>query len=211
MRLLTIAIACFDDTLPGGQICFWGARRCTVSAAAERVPRESMSYPMRSLENCLQARVRVMAMPMLALVSSGAAPAAAQTPEARLPSCLACHGEHGTSTNPEVPSLGGQGAPYMEIQLYLYRERMNRNDVMNEVMTGLSNEDLGTIADLLSRLPPPAAVKDGIDRALMDRGRALIHRNRCDVCHNPRSFRSREHSAHRRAKRRLPPEGVARV
>jgi len=144
-----------------------------------------MNYPMRSLENCLQARVRVMAMLTLALVSSGAAPAAAQTPEARLPSCLACHGEHGTSTNPEVPSLGGQRAPYMEIQLYLYRERMNRNDVMNEVMTGVSNEDLGIIADLLSQLSPPAAAKDGIDTARMDRGRALIHRHRCDVCHNP--------------------------
>jgi cytochrome c553 len=91
----------------------------------------------------------------------------------------------GTSANPEVPSLGGQRAPYIEIQLYLYRERMNRNEVMNEAMTGVGNEDLGVVAEFLSRLPPPAAVKDVVDAGRMDRGRALIHQHRCDVCHNP--------------------------
>jgi cytochrome c553 len=73
----------------------------------------------------------------------------------------------------------------MEIQLYLYRERMNRNDVMNEAMTGVRNEDLGIIAELLARLPPPVAAKDGVDPARIDRGRTLIHQHRCDVCHNP--------------------------
>jgi cytochrome c553 len=66
-------------------------------------------------------------------------PGWAQTPEERLPSCLTCHGEHGTSTNSEVPSLGGQKAPYMEIQLYLYRERVNRNDAMNAAIAGREN------------------------------------------------------------------------
>jgi len=73
----------------------------------------------------------------------------------------------------------------MEIQLYLYRERMNRNDVMNEAMRGVRNEDLGIIAELLSRLPPPVAVKERVDAARIDRGRTLIHQHRCDVCHNP--------------------------
>ena len=53
----------------------------------------------------------------------------------------------------------------MEIQLYLYRERMNQNDVMNEAMTGVRNEDLRIIAELVSRFPPPASVKDGVDAA----------------------------------------------
>jgi len=109
----------------------------------------------------------------------------AQTPQERLPSCLACHGEQGTSINPEVPSLGAQKAPYMEIQLYLYRERMNRNEAMNEAMTGVRNADLRIMAELLSRLPPPMPMSDAIDSARMDRGRRLIHQHRCDICHNP--------------------------
>ena len=138
---------------------------------------------MERLKGCLRGGARAIALLTLAFV--GARSGAAETPEARLPSCLACHGEQGTSSNAEVPSLGGQRAPYMEIQLYLYRERMNRNDVMNEAMRGVRNEDLGIIAELLSRLPPPVAVKERVDAARIDRGRTLIHQHRCDVCHNP--------------------------
>ena len=108
----------------------------------------------------------------------------AHTPEERLPSCLACHGERGTSTNPEVPSLGGQKAAFMEIQLYLYRERMNRSDVMNQAMTGVLNEELGVLAERLARLPPPVAENGTLDGARMERGRALARQHRCNVCHN---------------------------
>ena len=130
---------------------------------------EGMSYGMERLKGYLRGGARAIALLTLAFV--GARSGAAETPEARLPSCLACHGEQGTSSNAEVPSLGGQRAPYIEIQLYLYRERMNRNDVMNEAMTGVRNEDLGIIAELLSRLPPPVAVKEGVDAARIERGR----------------------------------------
>lgn len=143
-----------------------------------------MTYGMQLLMSSSKGGARAIVLVTLALVGAGPG-GAAETPEARVPSCLACHGEQGTSTNPEVPSLGGQRAPYMEIQLYLYRERMNRNDLMNEAMTGVRNEDLGVIAELLSRLPPPVAAKDGVDLARIDRGRTLIHHYRCDVCHNP--------------------------
>jgi len=142
-----------------------------------------MIYGMQLLKGCLKGGARGIALLTLALL--GAHRGATETLEARVPSCLACHGEPGTSTNPEVPSLGAQRAPYIEIQLYLYRERMNRNDVMNDAMTGVRNEDLGIIAALLSRLPPPMPVMEGVDAARIDRGRTLIHQHRCDVCHNP--------------------------
>ena len=44
-----------------------------------------------------------------------ALPAAAQTVQERLPTCLACHGEKGQSTLPDVPSLGGQQAFYVTV------------------------------------------------------------------------------------------------
>jgi len=44
---------------------------------------------------------------------------------------------------------------------------------------------LGVFAELLSRLPPPVAVRDGVNAERIDRGRILIHQHRCDVCHNP--------------------------
>jgi cytochrome c553 len=72
----------------------------------------------------------------------------------------------------------------MEIQLYLYRERMNRSDVMNQAITGVRNEDLRVLAELLSRLPPPPAASETVDAVRMERGLALARRHRCNVCHN---------------------------
>ena len=120
---------------------------------------------------------------LLLLVSAGVPPCGAETLEARLPTCLACHGGHGTSINPEVPSLGGQPAPYMEIQLYLFRERMRSIDMMNDAMKGISDEELRKLAKLLSTLPPPAPAEPG-DPARMQHGQALVHQHRCNFCHS---------------------------
>lgn len=49
-------------------------------------------------------------------------PLLADTFAERVAPCLACHGEKGYSEHPAVPSLGGQPAPYLLIQLYLFRE-----------------------------------------------------------------------------------------
>jgi cytochrome c553 len=46
----------------------------------------------------------------------------AETFAERIAPCLDCHGEKGYSEQPVVPSLGGQPAPYLLIQLYLFRE-----------------------------------------------------------------------------------------
>jgi cytochrome c553 len=56
----------------------------------------------------------------------------------RVAPCLACHGENGTSENPEVPSLGGQPAPYLLIQLYLFREKQRVVEIMNDVTKGFT-------------------------------------------------------------------------
>ena len=103
----------------------------------------------------------------------------------RMVPCLACHGEKGQSTNPEIPSLGAQPSPYVLIQLYLFREKMRRLDVMNEAVKGFTDDDLRTFADRISRLPPPRPAEDTTDPARMARGQALVRQYRCNVCHSP--------------------------
>ena len=92
---------------------------------------------------------------MLALGCVAVLPAAAQTVKERLPSCLACHGENGQSQTPEVPSLGGQNAFYVTVQLLMFRERMRVVDLMNDTARGLSDDDLRGFADVISKLPAP--------------------------------------------------------
>ena len=111
--------------------------------------------------------------------------AAAATIEERFAPCLACHGEKGQSTNPEIPSLGGQTAPYVLIQLFLFRQKLRVVDIMNDAVKSFTDDDLRTFADAISKLPAPQPAAGPSDPARIERGRALVRQYRCDFCHNP--------------------------
>ena len=101
----------------------------------------------------------------------------------RLPACLSCHGEDGQSKTPDVPSLGGQPAPYTLIQLFMFRERLRVAPPMNEDTKGWSDEDLQSMSIALSKLPPPAPAAEEGDPQRLARGSALAEQNHCNICH----------------------------
>jgi cytochrome c553 len=127
-----------------------------------------------------------------ALICFASQPLAAETIAERAAPCLACHGEKGASETPDIPSLGGQPAPYLLIQLYLFREgqrasSFKEDDQMIQVMTemtkGFTDDDLRNFSDYLAKLPAPPAPADAGDAARIQSGRALITANRCNSCH----------------------------
>lgn len=124
-------------------------------------------------------RAAVLALALACAISSVAS---AQSFEERLSLCLACHGEKGTSETPEVPSLGGQPSPYGLIQLYMFRQKLRLNEIMNEMAKDLSDADLQKFADTIAKLPPPQFAAEG-DAARMTRARDLITQHRCGFCH----------------------------
>jgi cytochrome c553 len=111
--------------------------------------------------------------------------ASAASLEERAALCLACHGEKGQSANPEVPSLGAQTAPYTLIQLFMFREKLRSNDIMNDAVKGFSDDDLRRFSDFIAKLPAPSPPAEPTDAARLERGWALIRLHRCDICHNP--------------------------
>ena len=126
--------------------------------------------------------MRKLAVAILVSVLTSFA-ARTQTLDARLPTCLACHGENGQSQLPEVPSLGAQPALYSLTQLVMFRDRLRLSDPMNEMAQGLSDDDLRKAADLVAKLPAPAPVADAPDAARMEKARALAGQNRCNFGH----------------------------
>ena len=112
------------------------------------------------------------------------AAAHAETFQERAAPCFACHGEKGQSETPEIPSLGGQPAPYLLIQIYLFREKQRVLDVMNELTKSFTDDDLRMFSDNLAKLPPPQPPSDAGDPARIAAGRALITQHRCNSCHN---------------------------
>lgn len=122
---------------------------------------------------------------LTAAVLLGALPAGAQTLVEKMAPCLACHGEQGTSENENVPSLGAQPAPYMLIQVYMFREKMRVLDVMNELTKPFTDDDLRAVADAIAKQPPPKPPEGTPDAARMERGATLLRQHRCTICHKP--------------------------
>jgi cytochrome c553 len=85
----------------------------------------------------------------------------------------------------EVPSLGAQTAPYLLIQLFMFREKLRLDEIMNEGVKGFSDDDLRMFSDALAKLPAPVPAGEEIDPARMARGRTLVQQYRCNVCHAP--------------------------
>ena len=119
-----------------------------------------------------------------ALFLSAAPALAAETIAERAAPCLACHGANGQSENAEIPSLGGQTAPYALIQLYLFREKQRVVEIMNDMTKTFTDDDLRAYSDFIATLPPPKPPADAGDPARMQRAAALITQNRCNSCHN---------------------------
>jgi cytochrome c553 len=116
---------------------------------------------------------------------AGALPALAANPSETLAPCLACHGAEGQSATANVPSLGAQQAPYLVIQLFLFREGMRVAEPMNAMTKELSDEELQSTAQFLAALPAPKPPADPGDPLRLERARVLVEQNHCNVCHQP--------------------------
>jgi cytochrome c553 len=119
----------------------------------------------------------------LAASLAGALPAPAAELEAKLAPCLACHGAQGQSEIEDVPSLGAQPAPYMVIQLFMFREKIRIAEPMNEMAKELSDNDLQSIADFIAKQEAPNPLADPGDPTQIEHARVLVDQNHCNVCH----------------------------
>jgi cytochrome c553 len=110
--------------------------------------------------------------------------ARAETIEERAAPCFACHGEHGQSETENIPSLGGQQAPYALIQLFMFREKLRTFEPMNDMTKAFSDDDLRAFSDFIAKLPKPNRPADPGDPARLQRAQALVQQNHCNSCHN---------------------------
>ena len=121
---------------------------------------------------------------VVGLILLSALPIDAETLESRLAPCLACHGANGESTIPEVPSLGGQPAFYLTIQLFMFREKLRIVEPMNQMMQGVKDDDLRSMAAYLAKLAPPEPADKSVDSVRTERARVVVEQHRCNFCHN---------------------------
>lgn len=80
-------------------------------------------------------------------------------PERKVPSCVECHGPGDSPRNPHYPSLAGQYADYLDLQLTLFREeRRGGSDyahIMRQVVHSLETEEARAVAAWYASMPWP--------------------------------------------------------
>jgi cytochrome c553 len=110
--------------------------------------------------------------------------------------CFACHGANGNSVNPHWPKLAGQNAAYIERQLKLFHDGVEKplptdtdGILMPPMAAPLSEQDMADVAAYFALQTPTGAEADP---ALYQAGQKLFHggdRNRnipaCAACHGP--------------------------
>ncbi len=120
----------------------------------------------------------------LVLTAFATAPGSADTFADRKEQCVACHGGNGVSPTPETPSLGGETELFALHQLVAFRDGQRKSDIMNEMMKGMSDDDLRAAAAFVAAMPPPPPSAKPGEPERMARGKKLAEQNRCNVCHN---------------------------
>jgi cytochrome c553 len=127
----------------------------------------------------------------LAAVLGAALPAAAQDAArgaalAEERGCGTCHGAKGVAAQPGVPSLAGQPAEFIALQMILFRERLRDAPPMPDMAQGLEDGQVEDLAAHFAALPPgPAPDRGEADAARAREGEALAQRMNCGVCHLP--------------------------
>jgi len=105
--------------------------------------------------------------------------------------CVACHGANGNSTNEQWPSLAGQNAAYIKLQLKAFHDktRLDSLNMMPAMAAALSDQDMDDLAAYFA-LQTPSGLE--ADPSYWKAGQQLYRggdRNRnipaCMACHGP--------------------------
>lgn len=115
-------------------------------------------------------------------VAAGAAADAAARGRVKVEACAACHGPTGNSEIPLTPSLAGQPALFIEMQLILFREGVRRVPVMRDLARQLADADIADIAAFYAAQVPAPRAGPRQDE-LLRRGAELSQAMHCGQCH----------------------------
>lgn len=65
----------------------------------------------------------------------------------------------------------------------MFRDKLRDVAPMTEMLRGVGDAELQSMAASIAKLPPPAASAETIDRTRIEKSRALIEQHRCNFCH----------------------------
>lgn len=128
---------------------------------------------------------RLIAIVWAGLSAAGATPAVADEPfsaEKAAQTCNACHGPDGNSALPEIPSLAGQTARYIYLQLKDFKEKRRENPQMSPMAATLDKPQMLALAQHYAE----KKLKSNdfkVDADKVKQGKAKADEVLCTMCH----------------------------
>jgi len=126
-------------------------------------------------------RAAITALFMLA-VSVGVQAQDIEAGKKKAEACVACHGPGGNSAVGAFPTLAGQNARYIYLQLRDYKEGRRKNPMMSPVAAGLEKQDMHDLAAYFaSQKQARSTFKAEPER--IKAGAAKAEESLCAMCH----------------------------
>jgi cytochrome c553 len=114
-------------------------------------------------------------------VAAGALAHAADIKE-KVETCKGCHGDNAVSQMENIPSLAGQLDQYIQWQLVYFRAGSRKNEQMQPIVDGMTNEDVRAFGAYFASLEPFKGTPDD-NPDLSAKGKQAVAGRRCASCH----------------------------
>jgi sulfide dehydrogenase cytochrome subunit len=97
--------------------------------------------------------------------------------------CAGCHGTHGASNGPSIPTLAGMSSAYLVEMMEDYKGDEIPSTIMGRLAKGYSDEEITLMGGYFSKQKFVAATGQKVDEAKAKKG-AKIHEKYCEKCHS---------------------------
>jgi cytochrome c553 len=127
-------------------------------------------------------RAAISAVFVLAAVSFGVQAQDIEAGKKKAEACVACHGTNGNSPSGAFPTLAGQSARYIYLQLRDYKEGRRKNPMMSAIAAGLEKQDMHDLAVYFAA-QKQARTGFKADPERIKAGAAKAEESLCAMCH----------------------------
>lgn len=130
----------------------------------------------------MKFRAALTALLAIAALCSGAHAQDIEAGKKKAEACVACHGPNGNSPMGAFPTLAGQNARYIYLQLKDYKEGRRKNPMMSAVAQGLEKKDMQEIAAYFAAQKQERTGFKA-DQARIEAGAKKAEESLCAMCH----------------------------
>jgi len=120
---------------------------------------------------------------LAAILNVCTTPLYAQSIEEKTQVCAGCHGADGKPVDKTFPTIWGQQAGYLYIQLRDFKRGDRKNDVMQPIASSMERDDMQAIAEYFSKKPWPDLGQPRASKEAADRASSANRSVGCTGCH----------------------------